>query len=116
MAPSQSNYPIPYGSSECRKMLFNLLKTLLYNNKPGCLPPLQQAIVIFSRGVQDHDLEVRFYINDYNIASSLVDFLSYYNYILQHCILQLQRKYNFKTLCNVLYLSLRFLNYVLKLK
>lgn len=58
MSTSQSDYPIPYGSRECRKMLYNLLQTLLYYHHPKSPPPLQHAIIIFSRGTQDNDIEV----------------------------------------------------------
>ncbi|XP_028400970.1 proline-, glutamic acid- and leucine-rich protein 1-like [Dendronephthya gigantea] len=58
VSPTQSYYPIPYGSPDCRKMLYNLLQTLLYNHQPKSPPPLQHAILLFSRGTQDRDFEV----------------------------------------------------------
>ena len=65
MSTSQTNYPIPYGSPECRKMLYNLLQTLLFYHHPKSPPPLQHAIIIFSRGTQDNDIEVIFLLNQF---------------------------------------------------
>ncbi|KAI8514200.1 Proline-, glutamic acid- and leucine-rich protein 1 [Branchiostoma belcheri] len=55
---NQSDPPIPYSCSKCRKGLYQLLLAAVLVLHPRWPPPTQCAVKIFSVGQQDYDLQV----------------------------------------------------------
>ncbi|XP_078694293.1 proline-, glutamic acid- and leucine-rich protein 1-like isoform X1 [Branchiostoma floridae x Branchiostoma belcheri] len=61
---NQSDPPIPYSCSKCRKGLYQLLLAAVLVLHPRWPPPTQCAVKIFSVGQQDYDLQVSSYCRE----------------------------------------------------